>query len=420
MDLISDLIGSIIKYRKWNSDTTLILFKSDVSAAYCMLPLHPLWQIKQIVTINNLWHVDWCTSFGGRGSCCDYTAFMGLVLWIAIFIKFIADLFGYIDDNFGFNEERNVMWYRHYQCYYPTKQMKLLKLWDKINLPHEKGKQEYRPVLCIIGFMVDLKLMRVCMDEEDWTRLIQRVTDFAATAPGGTCCTLCEFQQLAGWINWSFNVFPLLKLALSNVYVKISGKVESHAKIFVSKAVVHDLEWFKSHVDHSNGIYLFEHVDWSVSQADIIAYCDTCLTGLGFFFKHSKKGFHSVVPQCPPKDMIFFFEVLAVVSVVDPATCLPSVPSQLLVYSDNTNTVDIFHSLRSLPPYNNLLKFTVSLLLKYDILLWVIHIPGDNNLVADSLSRFDTAKAVMMCPGLTVSSFQPPHVVMGLEFWWSR
>ena len=166
MDSILDLIGSIIKYRKRYPDTALILFKSDVSAVYHRLPL-PLWQIKQIVTVDNLRHVDWCTSFGGRESCCDYTAFMGLVLWIAIFIKFVADLFSYINDNFGFNEERNVMWYRPYQCYYPTKQTKLLKLWDEINLPHEKGKQEYRPVLCIIGFMVDPKPMHVYMDEED-------------------------------------------------------------------------------------------------------------------------------------------------------------------------------------------------------------------------------------------------------------
>ena len=119
------------------------------------LPLHPLWQIKQIVTVDQERHVDQCTSFGGRGSCRDYTAFMGLVLWIAIFIKMIMDLFGYIDNNFSFDEEGNVMWYEPYQCYYPTKQTKLLQIWDEINLPHDKSKQEYGRALHIIGFMVD-------------------------------------------------------------------------------------------------------------------------------------------------------------------------------------------------------------------------------------------------------------------------
>src|ERR1700678_2758077 len=74
----------------------------------------------------------------------------------------------------------------------------------------------------------------------------------ATTAPGGTHRTLQEFQQLAGWVNWSFNVFPLLKPALSNVYMKIKGKTQSYARIFVSKAVIQDLSWFVSHVQRSD------------------------------------------------------------------------------------------------------------------------------------------------------------------------
>ena len=191
------------------------------------------------------------------------------MIWIAIFIKSITDLFGYIDDNFGFEEEGNVLWYQPYQCYYPSKQTKLLQLWDEISLPHDKSKQEYAPTLRIIGFMVDPKLMRVSMDDEDRQKLIQRVKDFTATAPGGTRRTLKEFQQLAGWLNWSFNVYPLFKPALSNVYAKIGGKSKTHTKIHVNKAVVRDLEWFVSHIEQSDGVYLFEDVDWDESQADL-------------------------------------------------------------------------------------------------------------------------------------------------------
>jgi hypothetical protein len=415
MDSISDLIGALLRYRKRYPSKNLVLFKSDVSAAYRRLPLHPLWQVKQIVTVDNARHVDRCTSFGGRGSCRDYTAFMGLVLWIAIFVKFLADLFGYIDNNFGFDEEGNALWYEPYQCYYPSKQTKLLRFWDEINLPHDKSKQEYAPILRIIGFLVDPNRMRVSMDEEDRAKLIQQIKEFAATAPGGTRRTLREFQQLAGWINWSFNVFPLLKPALSNVYAKIGGKVESHAKIFVSKAVVRDLDWFVSHVQRSNGIYLFENVDWEVKQADVVAYSDACLSGLGFFFEDSRQGCQCVIPQDPPKDTIFYFEALAVVSAVEAATRLPTIPVHLLIYSDNTNTVNIFHTLRSLPPYNDLLKYTVTLLIKHSISLRVLHVPGVDNLVADSLSRFENTKALTLCPDLSISSFQPPRVTMGQQ-----
>ena len=413
MDSVSDLIGALLRYRKDNPDRSLILFKSDVSAAYRRLPLHPLWQLKQIITIDNQKHVDRCTCFGGRGSCRDYTAFMGLVIWIAVFIMSITDLFGYIDDNFSFDEEGSVLWYEPYQCYFPTKQTKLLSLWDEINLPHDKAKQEYGRVLRIIGFLVDPNLMRVSMDEEDRTRLLNHVSSFIATTPGGTRKTLREFQQLAGWINWSFNVFPLLKPALANVYAKIAGKYQPHAKLFVSKAVVGDLLWYQSHVLHSDGVYLFEEVDWDKRQADIVAYSDASLTSLGFFFENTRTGFQCLVPKNPPTDCIFYFEALAVVSVVETVTRMRDIPGRLLIYSDNTNTVDIFHSLRARPAYNELLKFTVSLLIKHNISLRVVHVPGVDNIIADSLSRFENTKALAACPGLTISTFQPPRLTMG-------
>lgn len=139
------------------------------------------------------------------------------------------------------------------------------------------------------------------------------------------------------------------------------------------------------------------------------------MSGLRFFFQNSRQGFQSPVPGSPPKDTIFFFEALAVVSVVDAVTRLPSIPARLLIYSDNSNTVDIFHSLRSLPPYNDLLKFTVSLLIKFNISLRVVHVPGVDNGIADALSRFDNARALAACPGLSISTFQPPRAALGQE-----
>ena len=200
---------------------------------------------------------------------------------------------------------------------------------------------------------------------------------------------------------------------MSNVYAKIGGKTESHAKIFVSKAVVKDLDWFVSHVRNSDGVFLFKDVDWDAEQADLTAYSDACLSGLGFFFEDLRKGYQCLVPQDPPKDTIFYFEALAVASAVDAATRLSSVPTRLLVFSDNTNTVNIFHSLRCLPPYNDILKFTVSILIKYGISLRVIHIPGIHNSVADSLSCFYNDKGIAMCPHLSISDFQPPRLAMG-------
>jgi len=59
-----------------------VAWKSDVVEAYRILPMHPLWQIKQINTINGKRHVDRCNAFGGCGLGGIFIAFNGLVVWI--------------------------------------------------------------------------------------------------------------------------------------------------------------------------------------------------------------------------------------------------------------------------------------------------------------------------------------------------
>jgi hypothetical protein len=413
LDTLVNLMEGIIRYEQVHGPQEFLLFKSDVAAAYRRLILHFLYQLKQIVTIDGERHVDHCTTFGGRGSSKCWTAFFGLVIWICIFVKFIQDLFAYMDDTYSFEEEGKVLWYEPYECYYPAKQTKLLLLWDEIGLPHEKSKQEYGRTLRIIGFMVDPNAKRISMDDEDRIKLIDHITDFVATVKGGTRRTLREFQQLAGWINWSLNVYPLLKPGLSNVYDKISGKTESHAKIYVNKGVVDDLSWFLDHVKVSDGVHFFKTTDWSVNDADVIAFTDACAYGMAYFFADSRQGFQSPLPHGPPKDSIFYFEALAVCSCILAATSLSPVPKRLAVFSDSSNTVDIFNSLRATPVYNDILKTAVSSLITFDIDLRVAHIPGTENVVADALSRFQNAPALAACPGLTISSFQPPRVTMG-------
>ena len=78
----------------------LVLFKSNVSQAYCCLPLCFLWQFFQIITINREHHVDRNNNFRNHGTSGLWGAFMGVILWIAIHIKQILNLLAYINDTF--------------------------------------------------------------------------------------------------------------------------------------------------------------------------------------------------------------------------------------------------------------------------------------------------------------------------------
>ena len=124
-------------------------------------------------------------------------------------------------------------------------------------------------------------------------------------------------------------------------------------------------------------------------------------------------GFWSVIPEDRPKDTIFYFEALSVLSAILHSTSFGFPINRLTVYTDNLNTVQIFNSFSALPIYNEILKAAVDHLLsdvENPIQLRVIHIPGESNTVADALSRGELYTVVDTVPGIVIDIFSPPQI----------
>ena len=124
-------------------------------------------------------------------------------------------------------------------------------------------------------------------------------------------------------------------------------------------------------------------------------------------------GYGADIPQEPPKDTIFYFEALCVLSAIIHSTTLGFPINKLAIYTDNLNTVHMFNSLSALPAYNEILKTAVDHLLSdigNIIQLRVIHIPGELNNVADALSRGLLHTVVDNVPNITIDTFSPPRI----------
>ena len=65
LDNLRHLGEFLLSMHRHHPDSPRILFKSDVSEAYRLLPVHPHWQIKQINRIEGQLHVDRNCAFGG-------------------------------------------------------------------------------------------------------------------------------------------------------------------------------------------------------------------------------------------------------------------------------------------------------------------------------------------------------------------
>jgi len=308
--------------------------------------MHPLWQLHQIVTINNVHHVNNNNNFGNRGAGRLWITFFGLVLWIAVVIKHIKDLFAYVDDAFSWEFADSTSYYHPYKKLLPTKQARLLSLFDTLGVPHEERKQVSGSPLQIISFDVDPNAMTITMLSNARAELVTAIRTFANPCQRRS---LRDFQHLAGWVNWSLNVFPLLRPGLSSVYEKMRRSTFPFQKLSINNSISSELHWLAAHINVSNGVWIIESQEWPRSEAHNTFICDACPTGMGFWSPKTCEGFLCAISPFA-RNGIFFFEALTVLSALNHVCELVTPkPHHLAILTDSLNTFNMFNTLHALP-----------------------------------------------------------------------
>ncbi len=421
LDGIPSFAAALRCFRRQHPDVELVIWKSDVSQAYRRMPMSKYWQIRQIVTIDGMRHVDRCNLFGGRGSLRIWSSFASLVAWIAVEIDGIV-VWVYVDDFWGFAIKGDVRWYAPYAAFFPTPQVILLQLFDRLGISHERPKQLAGSPIPVIGFDINPNSMTATLPMEARTKLLEAIRAFSDLSPGHRRRSLAEFRSFTGYVNWAFNVFPLLKPALSRLYEKMRDKTNRFAGIYVNSAMARDLAWLARRVETSRGICFLDANAWSPADlspttlSDEFATVDASGKGIGLYFPWRQLAYYSGRPVEAPVEWIYFFEALAVCSAIHriPVWRLAGRRiSRLAVLSDNTNTVSMFNTLRADPVYNSILMSSIDVQLDHDLSLCVDHIPGRFNEVADALSRFDFDRVRRLAPGVSILPFTPPRDALG-------
>jgi hypothetical protein len=194
LDTVYHLAKQIRIAKKRNPMEKLVVWKSDVSSAYRLVPMSPYWQIKQIVSFEGSRYVDRCNIWGHRPAGRIWCIIMSLVLWIGIHCFSLDDLLAYIDDAHGIECASNLIHYAPHDCSYPRKQAGLLTVWDIVGLGHNQKKQLFGESLTIIGFKVNPNQMTITLPDEARDDLLKAILDFCAASRH----TLREFQVMSG------------------------------------------------------------------------------------------------------------------------------------------------------------------------------------------------------------------------------
>ena len=284
---------------------------------------------------------------------------------------------------------------------------------DAVDVPHDRIKQLYGLSLPVIGLEVHGNELRITMPPLAKQELVDAIDLFCSSSSR----TLRQCQALAGYVNWALNVYPKLRPGLALLYAKIGGEFHPHRSISLNAQVRRDLLWLAKRIRSSDGVFLLESIAWRMDEADITIESDACLTGFGFWCRELNKGFYAGTLSNISPTHNFFHEAYAVVCAFH-WVCSEGIEGlrRVIIKSDNTNTVDIFNSLKAHSIYSDLLKFAVELLMTFDVELRVVHVPGDVNLVADALSRFQFDEVGGLQPSLVVSQYQPPAVMAGPQY----
>jgi hypothetical protein len=114
-----------------------------------------------------------------------------------------------------------------------------------------------------------------------------------------------------------------------------------------------ELLWFIDYVKRSTD--MLKSVEWSPYDkmaTTLIGYSEVSGVGMGIWFPGEHAGFQCPLSSDGPKDLIFFYEALAICSAFHLGTKYAC--DHIAIYSDNTNAVDMFSSLRAKRVYNSI------------------------------------------------------------------
>jgi hypothetical protein len=126
---------------------------------------------------------------------------------------------------------------------------------------------------------------------------------------------------------------------------------------------------------------------------------------MGLFCPSLHIGYCSPIPDAAQISTIFYYGALCVISALLWVSQLPTPPHRLLIYTDSMNSVEMFHSLKALEGYNDLLLFAVGILIWSHMSLCVFHVPSMENGIDNALSHQLFHIVDALHPGLTMCLF---------------
>ena len=360
--------------------------KADIKSAFRLLPVDPKDFDLLGMCVNGQYFFDRCMPMGCSVSCAIFERFSTFLQACCMRVAATNNVLHYLDDFFFVGvsaaECEHAM-----HCF--------MAICERFGVPIAQDKTEGPVnVITYLGLQIDANNSQVQVPQEKVSALLHMLHEFMTKSK----VTLREMQSLVGSLNFVCKAIGPGRAFLRRLLDLTRGVSQPHHRIRISKGAKADLAAWIEFLIHFNGTIQFPDQVWH-GNAFFQFYSDAAASiGFGIYFdgRWAQAKWPEEVLAC--RYSIAFLELFPIV--VGVSLFGEQLTSRKVIFwSDNQTVVSVVNKQSSSCAHiMGLIRRLVTLCLKWNIWFRAKYVPGVNNEIADSLSRFQMARFRRLAP----------------------
>ena len=379
-----------------------ILSKTDIKDAFKLIPIHPsLWHLHGIQLNNKMYFFNRLV-FGSRSSPKIFDTFATAVTWILQNVYQVSPLLHLLDDFLVLSppgsDGQGI-------------KARMLTAFSDLGVPLSEHKT-VGPSSCLeyLGIILDTINMQARLPDNKLERIRMILDKFLHLSK----CKKRDLLSLLGHLNYASSVIPPGRSFISRLIQASKTVSKLHYFVYLNNETKQDIIMWQHLLAHWNGISLF--IDpLNTPAPDLELFTDAAKIGYAGYF-HGK-WFQDKWPEDlhlgPDQDMSMTFCELYPIVVAAILWGQSWSSKRLLFHCDNLGTVQAITKGRSKSPLvMKLMRRLVLVAAQHSFAYSSCHVPGVDNGIADSLSRFQMTRFHQLAPLADLCPHPVPQDIM--------
>ena len=397
-----------LQYMRVDDAITLVLkhgqgcymTKTDIQSAFRIIPVHPDdWELLGM-SWKGRYYFDMALPFGLRSAPFLFNQFSDALEWLVRNHLNIPSIIHILDDFFIAQPPPSSL------C--ATALCRVLTLSEELNVPLAPNKT-FRPsqVLEFMGITLDSIRMeaRLPLDK------LRNARSLLASWASRRACCLRDLQSLIGTLQFACRVIAPGRPFMQRIINLTRGVSTPGAFLSLNPEFRKDIQMWQIFLDHWNGVSLFLP-PFTQTSPDIHLFTDAA-GGIGYGAFYDNQWFQGKwLPSHqlnPDTGISIAWQELYPIYLA----CMLWAPlwanKRICFLCDNQATVAILSSKNSkIPQIMNLVRLSTLQTLLFNFTFTAKHVPGVDNGIADSLSRFQMSRFHTLAPDALPAPCQIP------------